>query len=55
MRWDYIEDGGRLVKDMNRITAFQRGLNTWVKWVETHVDPTKTKVFYQGEAASHHQ
>ncbi|KAH0730816.1 hypothetical protein KY289_002004 [Solanum tuberosum] len=53
--WDYIEDGGRLVKDMNRITAFQRGLNTWVKWVETHVDPTKTKVFYQGEAASHHQ
>uniref|UniRef100_A0A0V0HXR7 Uncharacterized protein n=1 Tax=Solanum chacoense TaxID=4108 RepID=A0A0V0HXR7_SOLCH len=52
--WDYIEDGGRLVKDMNRITAFQRGLNTWVKWVETHVDPTKTKVFYQGEAASHH-
>lgn len=53
-RWDYIEDGGKVVKDMNRMVAFRRGLNTWVKWVETEVDLTKTKVFYQGEAASHH-
>ncbi|XP_060168994.1 protein trichome birefringence-like 41 [Lycium barbarum] len=52
--WDYIEDGGKIVKDMNRMAAFRRGLKTWAKWVETEVDLTKTKVFYQGEAASHH-
>ncbi|XP_009769584.1 protein trichome birefringence-like 41 [Nicotiana tabacum] len=52
--WDYIEDDGKMVKDMNRMAAFRRGLNTWVKWVKTEVDLTKTKVFYQGEAASHH-
>ncbi|KAK4372372.1 hypothetical protein RND71_007756 [Anisodus tanguticus] len=52
--WDYIENGGKLVKDMNRMAAFRRGLNTWAQWVETEVDLTKTKVFYQGEAASHH-
>ncbi|MCD7449722.1 hypothetical protein HAX54_001289 [Datura stramonium] len=52
--WDYIEDGEKLMKDLNRMAAFRRGLNTWAKWVEREVDLTKTKVFYQGEAASHH-
>ncbi|PHU03609.1 hypothetical protein BC332_28860, partial [Capsicum chinense] len=53
--WDYIEDtDGKLVKEMNRVIAFRRGLNTWTKWVEGEVDLTKTKVFYQGQAGSHH-
>ncbi|KAM3202136.1 protein trichome birefringence-like 38 [Capsicum annuum] len=53
--WDYIEDtDGKLVKEMNRVIAFRRGLNTWTKWVEREVDLTKTKVFYQGQAGSHH-
>ncbi|CAN4080665.1 unnamed protein product [Withania somnifera] len=52
--WDYIEDNGKLAKDMNRVDAFRKGLKTWAKWVETKVDLTKIKVFYQGQAGSHH-
>ncbi|KAL2245504.1 UNVERIFIED_CONTAM: Protein trichome birefringence-like 41 [Sesamum indicum] len=41
--WDYIEVGGRLYKDMDRVVAFEKALTTWAKWVDTNVDPTNTK------------
>ncbi|KAK9222894.1 hypothetical protein WN944_011334 [Citrus x changshan-huyou] len=51
--WDYIEDGSRTMRDMNRLVAFEKALNTWAKWVDTNIDPTKTKVFYQGVSPDH--
>ncbi|KAK9674518.1 hypothetical protein RND81_12G238200 [Saponaria officinalis] len=30
--WDYIEKGGKLYKDMNRMEAYKYGLTTWSKW-----------------------
>ncbi|GMY37572.1 protein trichome birefringence-like 38 [Fagus crenata] len=53
--WDYIRDGANLYKDMDRLTAFNKGLNTWANWVELNVDPTKTKVFFQGISPTHYQ
>ncbi|KAL0443633.1 UNVERIFIED_CONTAM: protein trichome birefringence-like 41 [Sesamum latifolium] len=41
--WDYIEVGGKLYKDMDRVVAFEKALTTWAKWVDTNVDPTNTK------------
>ncbi|KAJ1393977.1 PC-Esterase [Sesbania bispinosa] len=46
--WDYIRDGPNLVKNMDRLQAYYKGLTTWAKWVDLNVDPTKTKVFFQG-------
>ncbi|KAK4486653.1 hypothetical protein RD792_006711 [Penstemon davidsonii] len=52
--WDYIEIGGKLYKDMDRVLAFEKALNTWGRWVDNNIDPAKTKVFFQGISPSHY-
>ena len=52
-RWDYIEKGNQLYKDMDRLAAFKEGLTTWSKWVENNTDPHKTQVFFQGISPTH--
>ncbi|KAK3184716.1 hypothetical protein Dsin_032002 [Dipteronia sinensis] len=51
--WDVIEDGKVRVQDMDRLVAYEKGLKTWANWVEINVDPTKTKVFFQGVSPDH--
>ncbi|KAL7087013.1 hypothetical protein ACP275_13G038900 [Erythranthe tilingii] len=53
--WDYMEEGGKLYKDMNRLVAYYKGLNTWARWVNRNVDPSKTKVFFQGISPTHYE
>ena len=53
--WDYIEDGGKVLEDMDRMDAFRKGLTTWAKWVDTYVDPGKTKVLYRGISPTHYE
>ncbi|KAG8391155.1 hypothetical protein BUALT_Bualt01G0158400 [Buddleja alternifolia] len=52
--WDYIEDDGIIVKDMDRMVAFSKALMTWAKWVESDVDFYRTKVFFRGISPSHY-
>ncbi|XP_062160765.1 protein trichome birefringence-like 37 [Alnus glutinosa] len=53
--WDYIREGSNLYEDMDRLSAFSKGLTTWANWVDQNVDPTKTKVFFQGISPTHYQ
>ncbi|KAK9901919.1 hypothetical protein M0R45_001853 [Rubus argutus] len=51
--WDLIQEGNVTYKDMDRLVAYEKGLNTWAKWVDTNVDQTKTRVFFQGVSPDH--
>ncbi|XP_010272739.1 PREDICTED: protein trichome birefringence-like 38 [Nelumbo nucifera] len=52
--WDYIEEGGNVYKDMDRLVAFEKGMTTWANWVDSNIDPASTKVFFQGISPTHY-
>ncbi|KAL2326832.1 hypothetical protein Fmac_020259 [Flemingia macrophylla] len=60
--WTHLRDsktlvqfqvGNEIIKDMNPMEAYKIGLTTWSKWVDANIDPSKTRVLFQGIAASH--
>lgn len=53
--WDYIQEGTKFYKDMDRLIAYYKGLTTWARWVNFNVDPAKTKVFFQGVSPTHYE
>lgn len=52
--WDYVQDGDKIMKDMDRTLAMSKALATWAKWVDSNVNPAATKVFFQGLSPSHY-
>lgn len=52
--WDYVQEGQSILKDMDRMVAFQKGLTTWAKWVDSDVDTSKTTVIFQGISPFHY-
>ncbi|CAL4948418.1 unnamed protein product [Urochloa decumbens] len=52
--WDYVQDGGQVMKDMDRLTAFSKGMTTWARWVDSNVDTSRTKVYFQGISPTHY-
>ncbi|CAL9073152.1 protein trichome birefringence-like 37 isoform X2 [Musa acuminata AAA Group] len=52
--WDYVQDGVQVYRDMDRLLAFNKGLATWAKWVDSNVNPATTKVFFQGISPTHY-
>ncbi|KAL6614832.1 hypothetical protein ACP70R_037102 [Stipagrostis hirtigluma subsp. patula] len=52
--WDFVQDGGQVMKDMDRLTAFSKGMSTWARWVDSNVDTSRTKVYFQGISPTHY-
>ncbi|KAK4846140.1 hypothetical protein QYF36_013528 [Acer negundo] len=53
--WDYVQEGNKMYKDMNRLIAFYKGLTTWARWVNRNIDSRKTRVFFQGISPTHYE
>ncbi|XP_024312636.1 protein trichome birefringence-like 38 isoform X3 [Brachypodium distachyon] len=52
--WDYMQEGNRTYRDMDRLTAFSKGLSTWASWVDANIDTSRTRVIFQGVSPSHY-
>ncbi|CAH8392189.1 unnamed protein product [Eruca vesicaria subsp. sativa] len=52
--WDFIRNGSSLMRDMNRLDAFNLGLNTWAQWVDQNINTSQTRVFFQGISPTHY-
>ncbi|KAL8507691.1 hypothetical protein ACS0TY_018291 [Phlomoides rotata] len=52
--WDYIQQGNKVYRDMDRLSAFTQGITTWSKWVDSNINPSRTMVFFQGISPTHY-
>ncbi|KAL6553763.1 hypothetical protein OROMI_019436 [Orobanche minor] len=51
--WDWVVYGNTTAKDMDRLVAYEKALNTWAQWIDSNVDPANTQVFFQGVSPDH--
>ncbi|KAH7533231.1 hypothetical protein FEM48_Zijuj04G0108200 [Ziziphus jujuba var. spinosa] len=53
--WDIFQEGNMTYDEMDRLVAYEKALNTWAKWVDTNVNPSISKVFFQGVSPDHNK
>ncbi|KAK1323822.1 hypothetical protein QJS10_CPA02g00967 [Acorus calamus] len=53
--WDLYMEDGRLVRDMNPMVAYEKGLTTWAKWVSLNLNPTETRIIFRSASARHNR
>lgn len=51
--WDWVVYGNTTVKDLDRMVAYEKALNTWAKWIDSNLDTSKIQVFFQGVSPDH--
>ncbi|KAF5804635.1 putative PMR5 domain, PC-Esterase, trichome birefringence-like 45/PMR5 [Helianthus annuus] len=52
--WDVMESGGSLYQDMDRMVAMETAVRTWGRWVDSNIDTSKTRVFFQSFSPTHY-
>lgn len=52
--WDFMEAGGTYYQNMDRLEALEKGLRTWANWVDTNIDSSRTRVFFQAISPTHY-
>ncbi|KAH6764186.1 TRICHOME BIREFRINGENCE-LIKE 42 [Perilla frutescens var. hirtella] len=52
--WDRYLIGNRTFQDMDLMEAYKTALTTWANWVDSNIDPTQTRVFFQGISTVHY-
>lgn len=51
--WDLIQSGGTYYQDMDRMVAMEKGLRTWANWVDSNIDISRKRVFFQSISPTH--
>ena len=54
-RWDYYMEANTVLRSMNPMVAYQKGLTTWAKWVDLNLDPHKTRVIFRSVSPRHNR
>lgn len=54
-RWDYYMEGQSLIKSMNPMIAYQKGLTTWAKWIDLNLDPRRNRVIFRSMSPRHNR
>ncbi|GLJ23469.1 hypothetical protein SUGI_0444350 [Cryptomeria japonica] len=50
---NYFEEGGQVIPYMEELTAFDKSLQTWAKWIHININPHKTQVYFRGYSPVH--
>ncbi|XP_052190085.1 protein trichome birefringence-like 6 [Diospyros lotus] len=50
---NYYQEGDQVHPRLDVLTAFRRSIITWASWVDKHINPSKTRVFFRSSAPSH--
>ncbi|PWA60289.1 PMR5 N-terminal domain, PC-Esterase, Trichome birefringence-like family [Artemisia annua] len=48
-----LDDPNQEFEEVDNFQAYMLALETWSKWTHTHVDPSKTQLFFMGATATH--
>ncbi|KAI0504144.1 hypothetical protein KFK09_015092 [Dendrobium nobile] len=48
-----FDEGSKVYDEIERVTAYERVLRTWARWVEANVDSEKTSVFFNSMSPLH--
>ncbi|EPS67963.1 hypothetical protein M569_06809 [Genlisea aurea] len=51
--WDWVVDGKTTTKDIDRMVAYEKALNTWARWIDANVDAGRVQVIFQGISPDH--
>lgn len=44
-----------MYEDMDPLVAMERGLRTWARWVDSNIDRSRTRLFFQGTSPNHYE
>ncbi|KAL5974667.1 Protein trichome birefringence-like 36 [Asimina triloba] len=53
--WDYFMEGKRPFTNLNPMVAYEKGLQTWSRWVDLNLNPQKTKVIFRSVSPRHNR
>ncbi|KAG0456495.1 hypothetical protein HPP92_024283 [Vanilla planifolia] len=51
--WKYYERKGKLVEEMKRDYAYEIAMRTWARWIDRHVNSSRTRVFFRSVSPEH--
>eukprot|EP01018_Ginkgo_biloba_P008785 Gb_27831 [translate_table: standard] len=50
---NYYQEGDQVHPHLDVLTAYRRALMTWASWIDTHIDSSKSQVFFRSYSPPH--
>ena len=51
--WDSFPNGEEGYEELEAVVAYRIGLKTWANWVDSNINPNKTRVFFTTMSPTH--